>query len=109
MENNCNVFIVKTNQPGEDKYIEEKEINILFKNTLGNIYKLILNENISVGTALEKYLQIYNISKNNHSKINFLYNAEKLDLGNKTLLKDYFKGNLNPKILVNDVENLIGA
>ena len=43
------------------------------------------------------------------NKIVFLYDANPLKINDTTKVKDIFKNDSNPKIVVYDVHNLIGA
>ena len=43
------------------------------------------------------------------NKIVFLYDANPLKINDTTKVKDIFKNALNPKIIVNDIDNMIGA
>ena len=46
---------------------------------------------------------------NGGKSIAFLYNANKVDINDTKKVKDFFKGVNNPRIVVNDVNNFIGA
>ena len=46
---------------------------------------------------------------NPNSEIFFLYNANKINIYDKTAVGDYFHGMPNPIIIVNDLKNFIGA
>ena len=71
---------------------------------------VILNNNTTIDQALKKYLNLVNKSELvNSNKISFIFNANKLVFGDNTKVVDFFKGNVNPKIIVNDTSNLIGA
>ena len=65
----------------------------------------------TIGQALIKYLTEIKrpdlINKND--KISFLYNTCKLSFDDKTKVEDYFKNVLNPKVVVNDTDGLIGG
>ena len=39
----------------------------------------------------------------------FLYNGINLKFGNKTMIKDFFRNNFIAKVIVNDIDNIIGA
>ena len=43
------------------------------------------------------------------NKIAFIYNANPLKINDTTKVKDVFWNSSNPKITVNDVNNMIGA
>ena len=59
--------------------------------------------------ALELFIERMNLEKEKVDKINFIYNGAKIDLHDSTSLKKLFKNNNNPTIIVNDINNLIGA
>ena len=42
------------------------------------------------------------------NKLCFLYNAKQMKPGDKTTLKNFFKNDKNPKVVVNDINNLLG-
>jgi len=122
--NNCNIFLVKTKGIGkkdedEDEDIVEnisnnldfpdKKINIIFKTTQGDEINIQLNQNRTIGMALELFIERMNLEKEKVDKINFIYNGAKIDLHDSTSLKKLFKNNNNPTIIVNDINNLIGA
>ena len=86
------------------------KMNVIFHTTQGTKRTLILNLNSTIDQALKKYLN--SIGKPelvNSDQISFLFNASKLQFGDNTTVGTYFKNNINPKIVVNDTANLIGA
>ena len=88
----------------------ESKINILFTTTIGTKRNVVLNQSATVDRALRKYLEVIGKSNLvNSDKISFLYNAAKLKFGDDTLLQNFFKNISNPKVVVNDTNNLIGA
>ena len=124
--NNCNIFIIKpinSNKKDEDKDEDEdiienisnnidfpnRKINIVFKTVQGVIFNFHLNQNRSIGMALELFIERMILKKEDIDKIYFLYNASKINLYDSTSLKKFFKNNNNPTIVVNDVNNIIGA
>ena len=46
---------------------------------------------------------------NGDKSIAFLWNANKLDINDTKKVKDFFINVMSPKIVVNDIHNLIGA
>ena len=86
------------------------KFNVLFTTTIGTKRMMVLNYGTTVDQALRKYLEHMG-KKNliNSEKISFLYNAAKLNFGDNTPIEKFFKNITNPKIVVNDVNNLIGA
>ena len=128
LSNNCNIFIVKPksyDQKDEDEDEDEdediienisnnidfqdKKLNIKFKTLQGNIVNVQLNQNRTIGMALELFIERLNLKKEQIDKIYFLYNASKINLHDSTSLKKFFKNNNDPLIIVNDVNNIIGA
>ena len=96
----------------EDEFIKNK-IEINFKTTQGIVNSIEISSEESIGTLLVKYLirigQAELISQLNSGKICFLFNAKQLKFNDKTKIKDFFLGIQNPKVIVQDVNNLIGA
>ena len=87
-------------------------INIIFNTTQGTTHNIAVVKGTTVHQALEKYLK--RIGKpeligTQESKICFLWNANKMRFGDNTPVEQFFKNMQMPKIVVNDVNNLIGA
>jgi hypothetical protein len=88
------------------------KLNVIFKTTQGTTHTLVYNYGITIDQALSKYLnrvgrpELYDQKSN---KICFLFNASQLKFGDQTKIEVFFKGVTNPKVVVNDVHNLIGA
>ena len=112
----------------DNKYKEEKfiksdflnnKIGIEFRFCTGKIIYVLVKFGTTIDQLLKKYLEIENkINLINSNKIFFLYNACLVKFGDNTPVEKYFKikpnpygGNLNfePKIIVNDVNNLLGG
>ena len=88
------------------------KINIIFKTTKGVQHNLILNMSTTVDAALALYLKRVGkpeLINNIENKICFLYNAAQLKFGDNTPVGQFFGNSPAPKVLVNDVNNLIGA
>ena len=47
--------------------------------------------------------------KKGENRIVFIFNGCAIRFGDQTPVEEFFKGISNPKILVNDVDNLIGG
>ena len=119
IENEANIFIVKTL---DSKISLKKELlknsenglkcNVAFKTTQGAFHNLQLDPDITIGSAITKYLlrvgrdDLINISED---RITFLFNARRYTTKDTISLKELFKGNMQASIVVNDVNNLIGA
>ena len=73
---------------------------------------MLYDHGITIDQAIQKYLErmsrleLYTTKSN---KICFLFNGAQLKYGDQTKVEDYFKHNSTPKIIVNDVHELIGA
>ena len=90
------------------------KINVIFKTTQGVTHTLVYNFGTTVDDVLRKYLKRVNREdlindEKNKGKICFLFNAAQLKFGDNTPIEQFFKGISNPKVVVNDVNNLIGA
>ena len=87
------------------------KMNIVFTTTTGTKRNLVLAESCSIDQALKKYLEVVGHPElyNQTEKIGFIYNAQKLKFGETKTIKEFFKNSFNPKIIVNDTNNLIGA
>ncbi len=83
--------------------------NVIFATTRGMFSRFILDPDCSIGMAIIIYCvenkKVYDLID---ERISFLYNACKLRFNDKTHLKDHFKENINPRIMINDIDNLIG-
>ena len=103
---------VKGTQP--EDLGDSPKINVIFKTTQGVTHTLVYNFGTTVDQVLRKYLKRVNREdlindEQNKGKICFLFNAAQLKFGDKTPIEQFFKGISNPKVVVNDVNNLIGA
>jgi len=94
----------------DNEYEEEQKINIIFKTTKGVWTNIFANVNSSIENLIKNYFKIIDredLIGNN--QIAFLYNASKIYINDKTKVKDFFKNNSNPTIIVNDIQDIIGA
>ena len=87
------------------------KMNIIFQTTTGTKHNLVMSVNTTIGEAIKKYLNRVGHPElfNQPDKIGFLFNAQKLKATDQTPISNYFKNSVNPKIIVNDTNNLIGA
>ena len=91
------------------------KINVIFNTTQGVSHAMAFDLDTTIDQALKKYLgrvgksELLDDIENTSSKLCFLFNAQQLKFGDNTKIGQYFQTNLNPKIIVNDVHNLIGA
>ena len=102
----------KQNDEYEDTDSDDGTILISFHTTTGKINLIKINQENSVGTAIKKYLiKIGKLDLINRTdgKIVFIYNAQLLKNDDKTKLKVFFGSEKNPRIMVNELNNLIGG
>ena len=98
--------------PGNQQPIQQPDkINITFKTTQGVRTTVSVDFNKSLSDTIYLYLQRVNRPDlfNPNSGIFFLYNANKINIYDKTTVGAFFKGMANPIIIVNDLKNFIGA
>ena len=121
MTDNANIFMVKvkkSNNNSNTSNISLKsqesssfKIRIMFKTSQGSLLNIPFDNEISIGSALQKYLIRVNredLIKSNQEKITFIYNASRLSINDNRRLKDIILGD-QATIMVNDISNLIGA
>lgn len=102
---------MKENEVIQDNSAENK-INCVFKTTQGVVSNVLVDGNKTMGELLKLYLKRMGKEELIDKKdmgICFLYNATKIDFSNKTTIEDFFHSTPNPTLIVNDVNNLIGA
>ena len=88
------------------------KINVIFKTTQGTTTAMVYDYGTSIDKSLEKYLKRVgrpDLYQQKSNKICFLFNAAQLKIGDQTNVENFFKNVQNPKVVVNDVNNLIGA
>ena len=96
----------------EPKDEGKREIIVTFNTTQGTKTQISINYDESIGMLLKRYLKRVDrpdLIEDKSNKICFLFNAIQLKLNDKTKVGDFFKNVQNPKVVVNDVINLIGA
>jgi hypothetical protein len=88
------------------------KVNCVFKTTQGVVSNVLVEGNKTMGELLKIYLKRMGKEELIGKKdvgVCFLYNATKIDFSNKTTIEDFFHFTPNPTLIVNDVNNLIGA
>ena len=98
----------------EEKQEEDSgpKINIVFKTTQGTVTNLVVKHGTTVGQTLELYLKRVGkpeLINNLQGRLCFLVNAKNLKFTDTTKIENFFKNVTLPTVLVNDVNNLIGA
>ena len=119
IENNANIVIVNTK---DSKISLKKEslknsenglkCNVAFKTAQGTSQILQLDPDITIGSAITKYLLRVgrdDLIKISEDRIAFLFNAKRYTTKDTISLKKLFKGFMHATIIVNDINNLIGA
>ena len=87
------------------------KLNCIFVTTSGKNLSIL----IEYGKTVHELIKIYfmRVEKpeliNEKDKICFVYNAGQIDFNCQDKVENYFKFNSNPRIMVNDIHNLIGA
>ena len=120
-----NIFVIETsnkfqyNEESDDNDEEyennmssEPKINITFNHTQGTTNTMAVNYEITIDTLIRMYyikVGRPELISNKFNEICFLYNATKLKLGDERKVKDIFKNVSHAKIVVNDLDNIIGA
>ena len=87
-------------------------VNVIFNTTQGTTHNIAAPYGTTVHQTLEKYLKRVGrpeLIGTQDNKICFLWNATKMKFGDNTPVEQFFKNAINPKIVVNDINNLIGA
>ena len=98
-------------QQSNNSQLFGEKFNILFKTTGGLRTQLVFER----GTPICDILCLYckRVQKPelyaDNSGIFFLYNARKINIHDKTKVENFLNISISPIIMVNDVQNLIGA
>ena len=86
--------------------------NVIFRTTQGTTTNMVYPHGTIMDKALEQYLSRVgrpDLYRDKSNQICFLYNGSQIKFGEKAKVEIYFKNVNMPKIIVNDVHNLIGA
>ena len=96
---------VEDNTPGP-------KMNVIFRTTQGTTTNMIYPYGTTIDQAFEKYLTRVgrpDLYRDKSNQICFLFNGSQVKFGNTQKVEVFFKNITGPKIIVNDVHNLIGA
>ena len=87
------------------------KLNIIFKTTQGMTKIIPIEKGKTMSELIKTYLNRVGKPElfNRTNDICFVCNANKIDIHSKVKVEQYFMNFSSPKILVNDVKNLIGA
>ena len=89
----------------------EPVIFVKFRSTTGSSLELFYPISNSVDDLLNLFFREVGkpgLKNDIPNKLCFLYNAKQMKPGDKTTLKNFFKNDENPKVVVNDINNLLG-
>ena len=95
----------------ETKCVIDSQYIVKFQSTMGSKWELSFDRNFSMDLVLTKFLEHVGkpqLKKEIPKKICFLYDAEQIKPGEKRFIEEFFKDNYNPKVVVNDMNNLLG-
>ena len=110
-QNNFNLISNQDKKKKQDKeFNEPQKICIFFKTTGGLVTNILADVNSSIENLIKNYfkrLSLENLIGSN--RLVFIYKALKLNINDKTKVKDFFKGDNFPTITVNDINDFIGA
>ena len=111
--NNMNMFGNNMMNMGINQNIEQApgKITLVFATTQGLVTTMKFDLGTTIKTAIELYLKRVGRSDligNPDAKIWFLYNSRKLNINDNRKLEEVFL-EIGCRIIVNDVNNLIGA
>ena len=88
------------------------KMNIIFRTTQGTTTNMIYPYGTTLDQAIEKYLSKVgrpDLYRDKSNQICFLFNGSQVKFGNNQKVETFFRNITGPKIIVNDVHNLIGA
>ena len=84
--------------------------NVVFKTSEGQKFNIIFSENRTVEDLIETFFKrVDREDLINKNVITMLFNAAKIPFESKDKIISLFRNNINPIIMVLDVQNLIGA
>ena len=110
MYNPINVNNINNNMNNNNVPQAPGKMNIVFKTTGGAIRNIQADLGMTIGQLIALYLKRMDRENliGNEKDICFLYDASKLKYNDNRKIEQVFKFT-NPSIMVNDVQNLIGA
>ena len=100
-----------TNTENEDEENNNiNKYNIIFVSTQGVSYNIYYNYGTTIDEALKAYLneaETPELIDDRTNRIDYLFNARRLRFGDETTIETFFRNFINPRIIVNDIQNLI--
>ena len=115
--NRSNIIILNNNNIKEADNDNEEKIGLTFKTISGKTEYIMANRDIPIGIVLiyfllitEKLDELIDLINGNNKNINFMFNLSLLNIKDKKTVEEVFGNEIkNPKILVNEMDNLIGG
>ena len=104
--------VEEVNSSQQEENVAGPKINIIFRTTQGTTTNMIYPYGITLDQALEKYLSRVgrpDLYRDKSNQICFLFNGSQIKFGEQQKVEAFFRNITGPKIIVNDVHNLIGA
>ena len=118
IEFNSSLFITDLfkNEQNPTIFVEDKEkligklINVTFKLENGDEFLFIFNSKSKINVIKDNFFFgiLFEPNYNDKDQIKFLYNNHNINFDDITIIEDFFKNDDNPKIFINDPNNLIG-
>ena len=100
-----------TNTENEDEENNNiNKYNIIFVSTQGVSYNIYYNYGTTIDEVLKAYLneaETPELIDDRTNRIDYLFNARRLRFGDETTIETFFQNFINPRIIVNDIQNLI--
>ena len=100
-----------TNTENDDEeYNNINKFNIIFVSTQGVSYNIYYNYGTTIDEVLKAYLneaETPELIDDRTNRIDYLFNARRLRFGDETTIETFFRNSINPRIIVNDIQNLI--
>ena len=100
-----------TNTENEDEENNNiNKYNIIFVSTQGVSYNIYYNYGTTIDEVLKAYLneaETPELIDDRTNRIDYLFNATRLRFGDETTIETFFRNFINPRIIVNDIQNLI--
>ena len=100
-----------TNTENDDEeYNNINKYNIIFVSTQGVSYNIYYNYGTTIDEVLKAYLneaETPELIDDRTNRIDYLFNARRLRFGDETTIETFFRNFINPRIIVNDIQNLI--
>ena len=99
-----------TNTENEDEENNNiNKYNIIFVSTQGVSYNIYYNYGTTIDEVLKAYLneaETPELIDDRTNRIDYLFNARRLRFGDETTIETFFRNFINPRIIVNDMQNL---